>query len=268
MNIFDLNPVHITRIIAAEKRGYPKGYSFSVKVYRDNWDNLPYGFYTLFYNVRGQVEYIFEDKKFTVNENEIMFLDRYHPFTFQSPETGFEVYLINFVAESGFIDEPQLFIPTNRDKYLSIFKEASAAFKSNRPGFELMTTSAIMKLLANIKNDLFTAQSSNKKMDKVIFAIEHMKSNISNDFFSIDSLALEMNVSTSYLRNIFVEFCGVPPIKYFKKMRILHAADILMADTCSVSETAQRCGYNDVSYFCRDFKKILGTSPLKFKSKK
>ena len=268
MNIFDLNPIHISRIIASEKREYHKDFSHTIGPYRGHYDNLPYGFYTLFYCVSGEIEYIFEHKTFHISPGQFMFLDKYHPFTFRAVGKDFSVYLINFVAENGFIDEPVLFTPTNSDIYLSIFKEAAAAFKSNRPGFELMTTSLIMKLLATIKDDFADSVNINKKMDKVIYAIEYMKGNVTNEFFSIEQLALEMNVSTSYLRSIFVEFCGIPPIKYFKKMRILQAADILTAGSYSVSETAVRCGYSDVSYFCRDFKKILGTSPNRFKSKK
>lgn len=267
MNIFDLKPIHISKIIASEKRMYREGFSNTVSTYRDYQDNFPHGFYTFFYCISGEIEYIFQHKTFHIFPNQFVFLDKYHPFTFRSVNSDFEVYLINFVAECGFVDEPVLFSPVNNNIYLSIFRESASAFKSRQPGFEFMTISLLMKLLATIKNDLAASVNSNTKNDKVIFAIDYMKANIDNECFSIEHLASEMNVSTSYLRNIFVDFCGIPPIKYFKKMRILQAADILTAENCSVSETAVRCGYSDVSYFCRDFKKILGTSPHRFKTK-
>jgi AraC-like DNA-binding protein len=58
---------------------------------------------------------------------------------------------------------------------------------------------------------------------------------------------------------------GISPRLYLEDLRLKTAMGILYNERSSVKETAMRCGFNDVNYFCRLFKKRFGISPGKFK---
>jgi len=100
-----------------------------------------------------------------------------------------------------------------------------------------------------------------------MFAIEYIKQNISNSQLSVERIADEMNISSTYLRRIFTEITGVSPLQYIKNMRINLASDILCTKEISIADTAAECGFHDVSYFCKECRKIIGCTPLAFKKK-
>ena len=105
------------------------------------------------------------------------------------------------------------------------------------------------------------------KTDKAAFATDYIGKNLTNYQLSVETVAREMSISTTYLRKVFVESVGMSPLKYIKTRRINLAVDILSTTDRSVNEAARECGFQDASYFCKEFKKIMGTSPLAFRNK-
>lgn len=260
MNFFDQHPVFVTKIIAAQKHIYPKGWGVNSGIYRGFWEGLKKGFFSVSVTIDGEAEYIFDDRVITLRKNSILFLDNYTPFRFELKKSDHAFYVINFEAESGFIQQPQCFIPSDPERYVSMFKEASVHFKNKTPGYEMMTTSVLMKILSNIKKDHFQDEHPNSKTDKVVYAIDYIKNNLTNPEMSVKSIADMLDVSTVYLRKIFTEKCGVSPIKYIKNLRIGQATDMLGTEQYSIVEIAEKCGFANSSYFCREFRVLLRCS--------
>ena len=52
--------------------------------------------------------------------------------------------------------------------------------------------------------------------------------------------------------------------EYITNVRIHNAAQLLCEGKYTITEVAEKCGYNDSNYFASVFKKIKGTTPLKF----
>jgi YesN/AraC family two-component response regulator len=58
---------------------------------------------------------------------------------------------------------------------------------------------------------------------------------------------------------------GVPPLKYMITKRITLAKELLSTTDLSVEEVALKCGYSDVTYFIKVFKKAEGITPIEYK---
>lgn len=72
-------------------------------------------------------------------------------------------------------------------------------------------------------------------------------------------------VSISLFRSLFGKQYGMSPIQYRNRLRIDRAAVILSEGSCTVSEAAYACGFENIGYFCRCYKKITGETPLETK---
>jgi AraC family transcriptional regulator of arabinose operon len=53
---------------------------------------------------------------------------------------------------------------------------------------------------------------------------------------------------------------------YFIHLKIQEACKLLVLSRLSISEIAYELGYEDPYYFSRIFKKVMGTSPLQYRS--
>ncbi|MBO7208972.1 MAG: helix-turn-helix transcriptional regulator [Clostridia bacterium] len=54
-------------------------------------------------------------------------------------------------------------------------------------------------------------------------------------------------------------------VEYINRYRCLKVTELLK-DNVPVSESAERCGFTNISYFTKVFKKCYGTVPSKYKS--
>lgn len=81
----------------------------------------------------------------------------------------------------------------------------------------------------------------------------------------ISKFAQASNISISLFRSLFGKQYGMSPVQYRNRLRIGRATEILKEGSCSVAEAAFACGFENVGYFCRSYKKITGETPQETK---
>lgn len=84
---------------------------------------------------------------------------------------------------------------------------------------------------------------------------------------SIEDIAKRYGMNGQYVGRLFKEqtkesFCG-----YLNRIRISHAKQLLGGTPAPVIEVALECGYNNVTYFNRVFKRAEGISPVEYRKK-
>jgi AraC-like DNA-binding protein len=78
---------------------------------------------------------------------------------------------------------------------------------------------------------------------------------------SVDDLARSLNMSATMFHQHFKDLTATSPLQYIKSLR-LHKAKILMVqDGLNASEASEKVGYNSLSQFSREFKRMFGNSP-------
>lgn len=75
-----------------------------------------------------------------------------------------------------------------------------------------------------------------------------------------DDLAQRLGLTPAQLDQAFEAVYGVPPRRYYTRVRIGAALDMLATRT-EVAKVAHACGYADQSAFTRRFKALVGVSP-------
>lgn len=74
-----------------------------------------------------------------------------------------------------------------------------------------------------------------------------------------------LQISPSHLNRIFVRRFGTPPMTYFIRLKIEAASRMLIHSDLKIGQIAAKLGYSEAAYFCRQFAKVTGMSPERFR---
>lgn len=102
--------------------------------------------------------------------------------------------------------------------------------------------------------------------------IEHLKraleviENSYPDCITLDDLAKAAGMNSKYFCRYFREMTHRTPIDYLNYYRIEQACFKLATSNSSIADVGMSCGFNDVSYFIKTFKKYKGMTPKKYLS--
>lgn len=83
--------------------------------------------------------------------------------------------------------------------------------------------------------------------------------------WNVDAMAADVNMSRSYFQHIYRELFGVSCISDVISGKLEKAKEILSETSCTVSQVAAMCGYDNEEHFMRQFKKIVGVTPTKYR---
>jgi len=93
--------------------------------------------------------------------------------------------------------------------------------------------------------------------------IERMEAGVYSLSYDLSEEIDKLGYSKGYFRKVFKEAMHESPVSYFNKLRIARAKREFdsYGSSRSVKEVALACGFDDVYYFSRLFKKVEGISP-------
>ncbi len=80
-------------------------------------------------------------------------------------------------------------------------------------------------------------------------------------------IGIKFGFHPNYISDMVKMNTGMPLHKYLIHVKISHAVDCLDAGRLSVGEVAEKCGFSDIYYFSRYFKKIMGMTPTEYRRK-
>lgn len=83
--------------------------------------------------------------------------------------------------------------------------------------------------------------------------------------WNVDAMAADVNMSRSYFQHLYSEVFGVSCMTDVISGKIEKAKEILNETNCTVSQVASMCGYDNEEHFMRQFKKIVGVTPTKYR---
>ena len=86
-----------------------------------------------------------------------------------------------------------------------------------------------------------------------------------SEYLSLSVIARALNVNASYLSSQFKKMTGSTVTEYINSTRIKHALPLLAQSNRSIEDIAASCGFDDMNYFARVFKKVQGISPSAYR---
>lgn len=135
------------------------------------------------------------------------------------------------------------------------------------PGFALHTRARLMDILyILLREDAFLSvnRRAGDRADPVRAAILIIQQNYRHEL-SVRELAASLNLCHEYFSRLFRQMTGIAPKAYIINYRIDRAAHLLVSGDLDVTQIAGKCGFEDVNYFSRCFKRIRGVSPTQYR---
>jgi AraC-like DNA-binding protein len=124
---------------------------------------------------------------------------------------------------------------------------------------ELMVFINKLFLEHHYEGDVYLKYPNNDLVGNIL---EYINQNL-NDSFTIDTMAKELFISSSYACRVFKNETGTTINKYVTARKISLAKSML-AKGCSVKEACEKSGFNDYANFIRVFSKVVGIPPKKY----
>ncbi|TDQ09891.1 hybrid sensor histidine kinase/response regulator transcription factor [Pedobacter metabolipauper] len=110
--------------------------------------------------------------------------------------------------------------------------------------------------------DADIADTDKKFLEALLRAIEE---NLNEPELNAAVLEEALSISKMQLYRKLKSLAGMTPAEFIKRIRLKHAADMLIASQYTVSEIFYRTGFNNKSYFFREFKKIYHCAPNEYR---
>ncbi len=146
-----------------------------------------------------------------------------------------------------------------------LFDTVVNEFNNNTsPYREAAIKAAVLSLLVYLATNYTDSLIGDKFTSETDTCIKHTIAYIRSHFgakLTIDELASYSGLSKYYFMREFKKMTGDSPIVFINKIRCESAKKMLKNGAYSVKETADKCGFESVSYFCKTFKKHTGQTP-------
>ena len=160
-----------------------------------------------------------------------------------------------------------IFHPDNSKLY-SCMNLLFALLKNKPPYYELSTIGTLYTLFEQlyINEAISKIKLSNKSVSQtnIIADLIDWIDNNYTEHITLNMLSEKAGVTPNYLCRIFKEYTGKSPIEYINSVRIDNICHEIKWGQKNITEAATDNGYNDISYFCKVFKKHKGVSAKKY----
>ena len=243
------------------------------------WDGLKRGnkeFCFWQYTLKGKGALRYRDKTYSVNPGEAMLLTvpEDHCYYFPGDSNEWEFIFVTMYGR----EVMRLFEEVRRHtgvissfkKYSLPVKKAHAICRRVEKGdvySQYAASSAAYDFLMSLLDYARPAESSAGGQPEFIKRVyDYCLNNIDKDI-SVNDMAACAGYSRFHFSRLFKEHMGVSPHYFMNELRIRLAVRLLQTERLSIKEIAVRCGFEDVSYFCKTFRKFQKVSPNEFRGK-
>lgn len=223
-------------------------------------------FHDLTYVLSGTATYIVNNKPFQINAGDIIYIPKgYHREAFTSPEQPMHCYAFNFQCYNSHEDYLNLAFPTHfklhgLGEIQNFCKTFSKIWLERKPGYNLEARAILMLVLHKIALSCSSENISEIDNERIGIVKSYVLDNF-NKKIDIDYLANLLSLHPVYFGAYFKKKTATSIKDYINYIRIQKAHNLLSTGGYTVTEVAYHCGYEDVFYFSKVFKKIKGYSP-------
>ena len=220
--------------------------------------------------LEGEVEYrLVSGQRYRIKSGDLLFLPAETAYVIDVKES-YRHYTVNFTLHNEYSDkiltggDIVVLHTENAQNYINTFARLCETWSEKKSGYEMRATMYVYRLL-----EAFISEMNAKKLEnnlsyhRLIPAKEYIDASYTQKI-TLKELAKLCDMSETNFRRMFLCVFGETPICYRDNVRLLHARELLASGYCGVSEVAVKCGFDDVSYFCRFFKKHTGMTPLEY----
>lgn len=228
------------------------------------------GIYGLVLAIEGEAEYHFATgARCTLHRGELILLSPRAAYTIAVRER-FRHYTVNFELHEESSSLTLLsetffhILPQNAEAYARCLSQLVARWRTARSVNTMAAIARLYEVLGMVRQELSADRKDSPAHARLHIAREYIEQNSHTDF-DLERLARLCCMSLTNFRREWARLYRQSPMQYRDELRLSHAKECLLSGYYTVSETATACGFDDVSYFVRFFKKHTGMTPGAFR---
>ena len=150
------------------------------------------------------------------------------------------------------------------------FLRALECFKNKPPFYEMLLKEKLLHILILLFSYGYIRESDDSHITSenrrhIKSALEYITDHYSEKI-SISEMAQLAGFSENYFMSLFRQYVGMSCIQYINHYRVQKAAHALEETTKPVSEIAMIHGFDNISYFNLQFRRVFGMTPREFRS--
>ncbi len=107
-------------------------------------------------------------------------------------------------------------------------------------------------------------RKQSRGVSQISFALHYIGAHYAEEL-TIGDLAQESHMSETHFRRVFQKIMNMTPSDYLNLVRVQMACEYMKKHTDSMELVAERSGFQSVSTFNRNFKKVLNITPYQWK---
>ena len=253
----DISKIHLAHefvLDKAHKCEYPNGRST----------------YGMVYCIDGAAEYKFNSgKHLSISAGDTLLLSPNAAYSIITKK-DFKHYTINFTIHKknsrlDIIDQPYCLLNNvEPEQFNRYFGKLTKIWAHKNTGYEMLSVSNLYSLVSLF---YFEYKNQNTPTDfaaRLHPAKEHIDQNF-DSAITLELLAKMCSMSVTNFRREWKKIYHSTPMQYRDEVRLSYAKEYLSTGYYSVSEVADKCGFENVGYFISFFEKHTGMSPGAFK---
>ncbi len=223
--------------------------------------------------VRGEGQYFIKDNIFDLNENTLFYLPPNIPLKYQRRKSNPYKYFWITLQGKNVIRLLQNFGIT-ADNPVKHFQNKDLFPLFNSLESMELTQYKLKAICFDIFNYLQDQSEPQKKFVNVLTRDDlserlknYIHANFSNPNLSILEITNTLGISETQLYRLSISTLGMSAKKYLLSYRMKHAVKLLKLGY-NATDTSAHCGFADLYYFSKEFKKKYGIPPSQYKKQK
>jgi len=215
-------------------------------------------------------------------------VDRRYETEFYSVYFQEELFYPGFTASSAYKFLSALVLNVNQERHHNVRMRVTMREQDRRQmeillaclmeeytaGWDRDNTTAgslIAAILVLLSRAYFSGQTGEQELeiisqsqDAVLACMHYIDANYMHDL-KLDDLAKRFALSRSVFVLLFSQLAGMPVKRYINQKRIEQAMALCAVPSIPIKEISHLVGYQDLSTFYRNFKKLEGMSPAEYR---
>ncbi|MBQ6182210.1 MAG: AraC family transcriptional regulator [Ruminococcus sp.] len=213
--------------------------------------------------ISGKGELTIGGENFSLSKGECFFIDcKQSHFYKGDPDDPWEVMWVHFNGATSrqyyeyFLSQSKnTFRPPSFDRVVSAITEIIRINETKNQSSEILSS----KLIVDLLTIALTVSSGEQQFDSALkqklagvhsFIDDHFSEDL-----SLEKLSSQFYISKFYLTREYKKIYGMTIFQHIITSRINYGKKLLRFSDKSIEEIAHLCGFNDQSYFARQFKK-------------
>lgn len=223
----------------------------------------PRSFSSLTLRLRGKVLVFTTEGRIESSENMLTFIPAGCAYETEIVKAG-EMLIMHFWTAEGnarFCDHPFSLSPTHTENFLNLFLRGIRHAQAEETAYNVLADA--YRLLAETNAAFFQkAPLPNTRMQA---CKQYLDAHVCDAELRISELAARYGSSEVYFRNTFKKYYNTTPLDYIKQRRMEIACQLLRTKLYTVAEVATRAGFDSISYFSSEFRRMTGSSPSEYR---